>query len=139
MNNSLFSLIIKEMQTSIKYYYFCYYFGGIQVWTQGLMSAGQALVPFHQLFLYTEYFWDRGSWTICQGWLQTAVLLIAASWLFRITGVTISVHLHILLTLTRVKLSITSKTNEGIGKCAPTFLWWMCKLEHILERTFINV
>jgi hypothetical protein len=25
-------------------------------------------------------------WTICQGWLRTAILLIAASWLTRIIG-----------------------------------------------------
>jgi hypothetical protein len=32
------------------------------------------------------FFWDRVSQTICLGWVQTAVLLISASWVARITG-----------------------------------------------------
>jgi hypothetical protein len=32
------------------------------------------------------FFWDRGSWTICAGWLQTLILLIFASWVAGITG-----------------------------------------------------
>jgi hypothetical protein len=32
------------------------------------------------------FFWDRVSWTICPGWLQTTSLLISASWVARITG-----------------------------------------------------
>jgi hypothetical protein len=32
------------------------------------------------------YFRDRVSRTICPGWLQTAILLISASWIARITG-----------------------------------------------------
>jgi hypothetical protein len=33
------------------------------------------------------FFWDRVSWTICQGWLWTVILLIFASWVARIIGV----------------------------------------------------
>jgi hypothetical protein len=33
------------------------------------------------------YFWDRLSQTICMGWLWTTVLLISASWVARVTGV----------------------------------------------------
>jgi hypothetical protein len=33
------------------------------------------------------YFRDRVSWTICSGWLWTLILLICASWIARITGV----------------------------------------------------
>jgi hypothetical protein len=32
-------------------------------------------------------FQDRFSWTICLEWLQTVILLISASWVARITGV----------------------------------------------------
>jgi hypothetical protein len=35
-----------------------------------------------------EYFWGRVSWTICSSWLWTLMLLISASWVARITGVT---------------------------------------------------
>jgi ABC-type Fe3+ transport system permease subunit len=38
------------------------------------------------------YFWDRVSWTICLSWLQTVILLISASWVARITGVS---HWHL--------------------------------------------
>jgi hypothetical protein len=34
-----------------------------------------------------EYFQDRVSWTICPSCLWTVVLLISASWVARITGV----------------------------------------------------
>jgi hypothetical protein len=33
------------------------------------------------------HFWHGVSQTICLGWLQTAVLLISASWVARIIGV----------------------------------------------------
>jgi hypothetical protein len=33
------------------------------------------------------FFWDRVSWSICQGWLQTETLLISASWVARLIGV----------------------------------------------------
>jgi hypothetical protein len=33
------------------------------------------------------YFSDRSSWTICPDWLWTAILLISASWVAKITGV----------------------------------------------------
>jgi hypothetical protein len=32
-------------------------------------------------------FWDRVPWTIFLGWLQTTIILISASWVVRITGV----------------------------------------------------
>jgi hypothetical protein len=37
------------------------------------------------------FFWDRVSQTISPGWLQTSILLISASWVARITGVS---HWH---------------------------------------------
>jgi hypothetical protein len=33
-----------------------------------------------------DIFWDRVSWTICPGWFWTEILLISASWVARITG-----------------------------------------------------
>jgi hypothetical protein len=33
------------------------------------------------------FFWDRVSQTICPGWLRKVILLISASWVARITGV----------------------------------------------------
>jgi hypothetical protein len=37
-------------------------------------------------------FWDRVSWTIFLGWLWTAIHLISASWVARITGVSHQRH-----------------------------------------------
>jgi hypothetical protein len=37
--------------------------------------------------LCVEYFPDRVLWTICLGWLWTTILLISASWVAGITGV----------------------------------------------------
>jgi hypothetical protein len=34
-----------------------------------------------------RYFQGRVSWTICLGWLWTVILLLSASWVARITGV----------------------------------------------------
>jgi hypothetical protein len=50
--------------------------------------------PLYQPFLFLlflrvcdGYFWDGGvSQTICPGWLQTTILLISASWVARIIG-----------------------------------------------------
>jgi hypothetical protein len=33
------------------------------------------------------FFQHRVSWTICPDWLQTSILLISASWVTRIIGV----------------------------------------------------
>jgi hypothetical protein len=42
----------------------------------------------NNLFLCVGWvFQDRFSWTVCFGWLQTAILLISATWVARITGV----------------------------------------------------
>jgi hypothetical protein len=38
------------------------------------------------------FFWARVSQTICPGWLGTPILLISASWVARITGLS---HQHL--------------------------------------------
>jgi hypothetical protein len=52
----------------------------------GLELRAFTLTHSTALFLW-RVFWDRVSWTICLGWLQTTVLLISTSWVARITGV----------------------------------------------------
>jgi hypothetical protein len=37
-------------------------------------------------FFVMGFFWDRVSWAICLGWLQTRILLISAFWVDRIIG-----------------------------------------------------
>jgi hypothetical protein len=58
------------------------FFCSTGVWTQGLH-----LGPLHQSFLCDGVFWDRVLQTICLGWPWTTILLISASWVARITGV----------------------------------------------------
>jgi hypothetical protein len=44
------------------------------------------------VLFFDVFFWDRVSWTICPGWLRIAILLISASWIARIIGVS---HQHL--------------------------------------------
>jgi hypothetical protein len=63
-------------------------FWGTGAWTQGLH-----LESLQQRFFVMAFFWDRVSRTICPGWLWTRILLISASWVARITGMTTSAQL----------------------------------------------
>jgi hypothetical protein len=56
-------------------------FCGTRAQTQGLH-----LKPLYRPFLWWV-FQDRVSQTVCLGWLRTSLLLISASWVARITGV----------------------------------------------------
>jgi hypothetical protein len=59
-----------------------FFFFSTEAWTQGLY-----LEPLHQP-CFCEGFFETGSCrTICPCWLWTLVLLISASWVTRITGV----------------------------------------------------
>jgi hypothetical protein len=64
---------------------------GIFFFSSGARTQGLHLEPLHQPFLWWFFFWDRVSCTICPGWLWTTVLLISASWVARITGMS---HRH---------------------------------------------
>jgi hypothetical protein len=55
-------------------------------WYWGLNSGPSPWATPPALFLW-RVFQDRVSWTICLGWIRTAILLISASWVARITGV----------------------------------------------------
>jgi hypothetical protein len=57
-----------------------------------LLGSHLLLESLHQLFFYVEYFRDWVSWTIWPCWPQTEILLISASWLVRITGMS---HWHL--------------------------------------------
>jgi hypothetical protein len=46
---------------------------------------------FEQVLFFNGFFQDRTSRIICLGWLQTEILLISASWVARITGMS---HQH---------------------------------------------
>jgi hypothetical protein len=54
-------------------------------------------------------FQDRVSWTICPGWLQPEILLISASWVARITGMS---HRHL-----AKKLYITTYLKSPQRSC----------------------
>jgi hypothetical protein len=58
-------------------------------WVLNSRSTPGATPP--ALFCDGFFFWDRVSQTICLGWLQNVILLISASWVAKITGVS---HQH---------------------------------------------
>jgi hypothetical protein len=73
----------------IKYLSICiFFFLWYWVWTKGLH-----LESLHHFC--NGVFRDRVSWTICQGWFQIVILLISASWVARITGVSHTVTIII--------------------------------------------
>jgi hypothetical protein len=57
-------------------------------WCWSLNSRPTCLLDRHSTTWGTPqpFFWDRVSWTICPGCLQTVILLICASWVARMTG-----------------------------------------------------
>jgi hypothetical protein len=59
---------------------FFFFFGSTGLWTQGLH-----LEPLHLVIFI--FFLVRVWWTIWLGWLPSAILLISASWVAGITGV----------------------------------------------------
>jgi hypothetical protein len=60
------------------------------LWYWGLNSGLTSWATSPAVFC-DGFFRDRVSWTFCLGWLRTEVLLISASWVARITGVS---HRH---------------------------------------------
>jgi hypothetical protein len=66
------------------------FFCSTGVWTQGLTIIRQALLllePLHQPFLGMFFFKIGSQGLFAWGWLWTAILLISASWVARITRV----------------------------------------------------
>jgi hypothetical protein len=61
---------------------------GIRVWTQGFALAKQVLycLKHTSSVLCFSYFGDGLLWTVCSGWPQAVILLISASHIARITG-----------------------------------------------------
>jgi hypothetical protein len=64
------------------FFFSFFFFCGRGAWTQGLHFE-----PLHQPLFCDGCFPDRVSQAICLGWLWTAILLLSASWVARITGV----------------------------------------------------
>jgi hypothetical protein len=72
------------MKAVIRISFCLFFFFFLRYW--GLNSGPTPCASLPALFC-EGFFWDRGSQTICLGWLQTAILLISAFWVARITGV----------------------------------------------------
>jgi hypothetical protein len=70
-----------------KVVFFFFFFCSTCVWTQGLH-----LEPFHQPFFMKGFFEIGSHELFASGWLQTPILLISASWVSRITGMS---HRHL--------------------------------------------
>jgi hypothetical protein len=74
----LFSCSFTQSLFTSSFSLFC----SIEAWTQGLH-----LEPLHQLFFCDEFSQDRVLQTLSPGWHWTVILLISASWVARIAGV----------------------------------------------------
>jgi hypothetical protein len=59
----------------------------IYIWWHWGLNSGPTPWASPPALFSDGLFWDRVLWTICLGWVRTAVLLISASWVARITGV----------------------------------------------------
>jgi hypothetical protein len=62
--------------------------GGIGIWTEDFALTKQTFYSLSHTSspFCSGYFGDGISWTICPGWLQTMILLISASQVSRIIG-----------------------------------------------------
>jgi hypothetical protein len=100
------------------YYYvsFGFFFWGATVRTQGLQ-----LDPLHQPFFVTG-FWDMVSQTICQVRLWTAILLISASWVARITNMS-HWHLAVFYFIVYTLEWVTLNTSEIIKFTYKVIFW----------------
>jgi hypothetical protein len=76
---------LKQLQIPDKYFV-CLFLAALrfELRTSGLLGRCSWAIP--TVLFCAAYFWDRVLWTICLGWLQTTILLISASWVARITG-----------------------------------------------------
>jgi hypothetical protein len=88
-------------------------FGETRVWTQGFMLAKEALYALCHTSspFFHGYFGDGVSWTICLGWSWTAIILISAFQIGRITGMS-----HQCLANIDVSQKITAKSSSNIKK-----------------------
>jgi hypothetical protein len=80
-----FLLLLVNIRIKYLYHFYLFlffFFFSTGVWTQNLQTWATSPA----LFLW-RVFQDRVLQTICLGWLQTMILLIAAFWVARITGV----------------------------------------------------
>jgi hypothetical protein len=70
-------------------WWFFFLLDGNGIWTQRFMQAKHALYCLNHTSspFCSGYFGDEGSWTICRGWPQTAILLISDSQVGRIISV----------------------------------------------------
>jgi hypothetical protein len=90
--------------------------------TTGAWNRGLHLEPLHQSYFcdfFFFFFWDRVSWTICPGWLQTEILLISASCRARITGVSPRAWWHYYLleaSLCSLHLSHTTTHQSSLAE-----------------------
>jgi hypothetical protein len=117
--------LIKRSDISLFFFFPC----GTRAWTQGLH-----LEPLHQSFFCGGYFWDRGFLTICPGWLRTSILLMSASWVARIMGVSHQRPARYLLIVCHKAFLYISRIYEMYLIDPNVFLFEHFKKPRIVER-----
>jgi hypothetical protein len=113
------------------YMFVCIYFFG----SPGVELRASCLLVRHCTFGATlttlfsvEYFWNRVSRTVCLGWLRTLILLIYASWVARITGVS---H-HICFHLIEILVANTHLSLHAVYSISISFLSALIRVLNLL-------
>jgi hypothetical protein len=91
-----------------------YLFGGTKAWTQGHLPD----------IFWVGYFYEKVSWTIFPGWLQTSILQITTSWVAKITGRVTSVG-YIQCISSKFTTSVVSPQHPFFLPPFKTKFWWV--------------
>jgi hypothetical protein len=82
-------------------------------------------------FFCVEYFQNKVLWIICQGWLQTSIFLISASWVAKITAVS---HPQLACFILWDRMSICS-SNCSWTHDIPTSASWVLGIYRLAGNT----
>jgi hypothetical protein len=95
----------------------------LRFWGLNLGPTPSATLPVHFCDGFSR---DQCSWAVCPGWLLTMILLISASWLARITGLS---HWH------PAKNSLLIKSGILLG----TSVWFCSQIVFIFLRQGLSM
>jgi hypothetical protein len=88
------------------------------------LAGSLPLEPLHKSFFCVGCFRDRISTTVCPGWLQMAILLISASWVASIIGISMAPGQEGIFS--RLPLFLLTMGNMACSPCA----WHILSIWH---------
>jgi hypothetical protein len=116
--------LIPMIWVQIPFYLFIYLFSWTGVWTQGFIVTNQVLYCLSHTFssFCSVYFGDGISQSICPCWPQTVILLILASQVARITGLSYQCLDQIQI----LPAYLLCDLGQILGKFVLHFPHWLC-------------